>query len=128
MRRAVITGLGAVSGFGPGAERLYLALCAGRRAVRRIEALETGGLPSLGGIEPGVDRLAPGDRAVPMALCAAAEAVADCGGVEAGDALGVSVGTTLGGIGSFLDAVRTGGTAAAGGGGAWTWAAPATAI
>ena len=133
-RRAVITGLGAVSGFGRGAELLFTARREGRRAMRRIEALAAAGLPSLVALEPGGDPLAPGERAVAMALWAAAEAVADAGGVEAGEALGVSVGTTLGGIGGFLDTVRgqpdpgTVESPIAYGRGGWSWAAPASAI
>ena len=42
-RVAVITGLGAVCGFGGGAQALFAALCAGRRAVQRVEALEAAG-------------------------------------------------------------------------------------
>jgi 3-oxoacyl-[acyl-carrier-protein] synthase II len=64
-----------------------------------------------------------------MALWAAAEAVADAGGVVAGDALGVSVGTTLGAIGGFLDALRAEGLQPSRGAPPpWTWSAPAEAI
>lgn len=125
MRRAVITGLGAVSGFGAGAERLFRALLDGQRAVRRIEALAAAGLPPVVSAVPGTDVLAPGDRAVGYALAAATEAVREAGGVTSGEHLAVAVGTTLGGIGDWLGVVR-GDLGATGAG--WTWAGPAQAI
>lgn len=45
MRRSVvITGLGAVTGFGYGADALWDGLCAGRSAIRRIECFDPSGL------------------------------------------------------------------------------------
>ena len=123
-RRAVITGVGAVSGFGAGAEAMFAALCAGRRAVREVPALRAAGLPAWVALLDGADPLAPGDRCRAAALVAAAEAVGDAGGVEAGDGLGVAVGTTLGAAAGLLSAVRGEADADP----AWTWSAPAEAI
>lgn len=124
--RAVVTGVGAVSGFGRGAERLLSALLEGQRAVRPVPALEAAGLPSMVSLLPEQSPLLPGDRACGLALWAAAEAVADAGGVTAGASLGVAVGTTLGSIGHFLDVVR--GPTRAAAAPPWTWSAPAEAI
>lgn len=103
---AVVTGLGALSGFGPGAERLFRALEGGASAVRHHPDLEAAGLPAWVSVVPGEDPLAPGDRSCRYALAAAAEAVADAGGVTPGDALAVVVGTTLGGLGAWLPVAR----------------------
>ncbi len=120
----MITGIGAVSGFGAGAGVLWDGLVGGRRAMRSFAALAEAGLPSLLAVSPGEDPLAPGDRATPQALAAAAEAVADAGGVTAGAGLGVAVGTTLGGIGAWLDVLRERAPSAQG----WTWSGPAVAV
>jgi 3-oxoacyl-[acyl-carrier-protein] synthase II len=123
-RRVAVTGLGAVSGFGAGAERLWAALVEGRRAVAHRPALAEAGLPSTVALVPGGDPLAPGDRAVPLALAAAAEAVADAGGVDGGERLAVFLGTTLGAIADWLPMVCRGVAPT----GAWTWSAPAQAV
>lgn len=110
-RRVAITGLGAVSGFGVGAEALWRGLLAGSRATH-----------------PGTaEAVAPGERATAMALAAAKEAVADAGGVIAGPTLSVVVGTTLGDIGGWLEVVRGRRHPTAPSTG-WTWAGPARAI
>jgi 3-oxoacyl-[acyl-carrier-protein] synthase II len=105
--RAAITGLGAVSGFGRGADRLWTALVAGARAMRDR--------PELAGVAAGpvalVEELplsAP-SRAAQMAQWAAEEALADAGRPAApssGDRFGVALGTTLGGIQGWLPVVR----------------------
>jgi 3-oxoacyl-(acyl-carrier-protein) synthase len=102
--RAAITGLGAVSGFGRGADRLWRALVAGERAMRER--------PELAGVATGpvalVEELplsAP-SRAAQMAKWAAEEALADAGQPAAGERFGVAVGTTLGGIQGWLPVVR----------------------
>ena len=87
-RRAVITGLGAVSPFGEGIEAFRLGLLEGRSAVRRVSLFDPGDLPCQVAAEvPGFDPnrwLEPSDRLrvgriVPMALAAAREALAAAG-------------------------------------------------
>jgi 3-oxoacyl-[acyl-carrier-protein] synthase II len=102
--RAAITGIGAVSGFGRGADRLWSALVAGERAMRDR--------PELAGIAVGPVALVEAlplsspARAAQMAKWAAEEALADAGGPPAGERFGVAVGTTLGGIQGWLPVVR----------------------
>jgi 3-oxoacyl-(acyl-carrier-protein) synthase len=108
MRRAAVTGIGAVTGFGFGVEPLFAGLVEGRRAVRMHA-----GLPR---IDPEAEwgpislvPLVPFDlpsRAIELAVKAADEAVLDAGGVSAGPRLGVTFGSTLGGIGQWLSALR----------------------
>jgi 3-oxoacyl-[acyl-carrier-protein] synthase II len=85
-RRVVITGIGALSPNGVGRERFWQATREGRSGVRRIDRFEIDGFPTqiagqVAGFDP--DRhLAPRERkhvsrAVPMALAAAGEALAD---------------------------------------------------
>ena len=107
--RAAITGLGAVSGFGDGAELLWRALLEGKRAVRPSPALVTLGLEGVIAWRPGEDPLAPGDRATTHALVAAREAFEDARlPALDGDTLAVTFGTTLGAIGKWLDIQRSG--------------------
>lgn len=106
MIRAAITGLGAVTGFGRGAEPLWAALLAGRRALRLRPELAAAGLAA--GPVALVEALpldAPA-RAATLASWAVAEALADAGEAARGDRLGVACGTTLGGIGDWLPRVR----------------------
>jgi 3-oxoacyl-[acyl-carrier-protein] synthase II len=104
--RAVVTGLGAVTGFGRGVERLWTALCAGQRAMREQPQLTAAGL------RPGpvalVDELplTALSRAATLARWAAEEALADAGAIPRGPRLAVACGTTLGGIASWLPLVR----------------------
>jgi 3-oxoacyl-[acyl-carrier-protein] synthase II len=113
--RAAITGIGAVSGFGAGVERLWSGLVDGARALRQREGLTTAaghpldvGPLALVGEVP----LAAPSRAQQLALLAAREALADAsldGGARlasGGTRLGVACGTTLGGIGNWLPLVR----------------------
>lgn len=123
-RRAVVTGLGAVSGFGAGAEILWRGLVEGRSALRSSPSLAAALLTDVASFVPGEDPLAPGDRATPMALAAAVEAVADAGGVSAGPALSVAIGTTLGSIGAWLELLRGRGGRPS----RWSWSGPAQAI
>jgi 3-oxoacyl-[acyl-carrier-protein] synthase II len=121
--RVAVTGLGAVSGFGHGVDRLFAALLLGDRAMKRSA------FPR--GIDPGPLAIVddgPFDttgRATRLALDAAREAVADAGLAMAGARLGVAVGTTLGAIDVWLSAVRGDGTAPASELG---YAAPAHAV
>jgi 3-oxoacyl-[acyl-carrier-protein] synthase II len=100
--RVAITGIGAVSGFGRGAETWWNNLVEGKRAMRpRPE------LPPIGPISFFEDLpLDTPERAAEMALMAIAEATAEFPG--ASGRFGVVVGTTLGGIGGWLRAVRLG--------------------
>ena len=82
-RRAVITGLGSVSPYGPGAATLWKGLVSGRRAISPITLFSTEGLRnSVGGQVPGYPPpAAPGEptRALRFLLDANAEALADAG-------------------------------------------------
>lgn len=88
--RAAITGMGAITGFGAGAETLWTGLVAGGRAL--LVADPPPGAP---------------DRAKRMAVAAARAAFADAGHPASGERLGVTCGTTLGGIDGWLDALRS---------------------
>ncbi|HEX2571042.1 MAG TPA: beta-ketoacyl-[acyl-carrier-protein] synthase family protein [Polyangia bacterium] len=141
--RAVITGLGAISGFGAGAAPLWQGLVAGQRAlVPAHEPLERAAGGEIG--EPG-DPLVLGrvpvlprpeteplrgpaaeDRARTLALAAATEAALDAGGLARGADLAVTVGTTLGGIGPWLAALR--GEAPFDAARRFAWSGPAAAV
>jgi len=87
-RRAVITGLGAVTPFGEGIEAFRIGLLEGKSAVRRVSLFDPGDLPSqvaaeVPGFDPNLwldpaDRLRVG-RIVPLALAAAREALVASG-------------------------------------------------
>ena len=108
--RAVITGVGAVSGLGPDAAALWAGLCAGRSAVGPAAGLATGAgdvpvAAVVAGGEPGPR------RATWLARTAAFEALAMAGLETPLDPalapeVGVSVGTTLGGLLAFLPGLR----------------------
>ena len=123
MRRAAVTGIGAVSGFGRGADRLWAALVEGARAVEPR--------PELGAIAPGpialVEELplSASSRAATMAKWAAEEALADAGAPPGGVRFGVAVGTTLGGIQGWLPLVGAEAIAAPA---RWSYAGPAQAV
>jgi 3-oxoacyl-[acyl-carrier-protein] synthase II len=119
--RAAITGLGAVTGFGRGAELLWQALVEGRRAL--LERPELGLAVGPVALVPSVPLDAP-SRAAQLAVEAANEALADAGDLPRG-ALGVTVGTTLGGIGGWLRVVRAGADRAPQ---RWSYAGPAHAV
>ncbi len=104
--RAAITGIGAITGFGAGADRLWSALLEGRRAVAEQPELTAAGL-KVGPVAlvPSLPFDAP-SRAAQLALSAAREALADAGDPPRGARLGVTCGTTLGGIGGWLRAVN----------------------
>ncbi|HEY7956711.1 MAG TPA: beta-ketoacyl-[acyl-carrier-protein] synthase family protein [Polyangia bacterium] len=111
MRRAAITGIGAVSGFGAGVERLWSALLGGRRAMAERDELARAGIKAGPvALYPDLPLDAPA-RAIQLALIAAREALSDAGDPPRGARLGVTCGTTLGAIGGWLRAVRTGGSA-----------------
>lgn len=141
--RVAVTGLGAVSGAGAGVAALFALLCQGRSAVRPLPALAPLGLalgPMAVALPPdddGRSLLSGEDRATPMALHAAAEALADAGlwGEEGGEAgarpsrLGLTLGTTLGAKGPWLRAVA-GAPSLPGAGDPedWSCAGPARAV
>jgi 3-oxoacyl-(acyl-carrier-protein) synthase len=121
--RAAITGLGAVSGFGRGVDRLWRALVAGDRAMRPRVGLVDGAGHALDvgplSIVDDVPFEAP-SRAQQLALLAAREALEDAGlstgGAEfsdRGSRVAVACGTTLGGIGNWLPLVRATGESGA---------------
>ena len=119
MTRVVVTGVGAVSPLGIGAETTWQGLLAGRSGVRRIEAFDTSGLEvHIGGEVPGFDpkqfmeHKAAGrmDRFGQFAVAAAREAVEDAG-LQITDAnrdrIGVMVNTGGGGIPTIEKDVTT---------------------
>ena len=109
---AVITGYGAISGFGTGADCLWAALCAGRSAVAPTPAFAGPEYDAhLAAVVPDAD---PGPRrATSLALHAARAALAHAG-LEAplhpdvAPRVAVVVGTTLGGLLTFLPHLRGG--------------------
>jgi 3-oxoacyl-[acyl-carrier-protein] synthase II len=115
MIRAAVTGLGAVSGFGRGAAVLWGGLVEGRRAMKPHAQL---GARVATFDELPLDTV---ERAARMALLAAQEALADAGHPAGGPRLAVTLGTTLGGIGGWLPAVRQNAAPDP----RWTWAGPA---
>ncbi len=87
-RRAVITGLGAVSPNGIGREAFWSATCQGRSGVRKIQSFDASPFPvqiagEIAAFEPAryiSEKDAPHvSRVVPLAIAAAQEAVADAG-------------------------------------------------
>jgi 3-oxoacyl-[acyl-carrier-protein] synthase II len=104
--RAAITGLGAVSGFGRGADVLWSALVDGRRAMRDQPELAAAGL-NVGPVAlvEALPLSAPA-RAAQMALWAVEEALADAGEPARDARFGLTCGTTLGGIAAWLPLVR----------------------
>ena len=88
MRRVVVTGIGCLSPNGNGREGFARALREGRSGVGRISLFDPEGLPAtiageLKGFEPAAHVAAKDakhvSRAVPMAIAASAEALADAG-------------------------------------------------
>jgi 3-oxoacyl-[acyl-carrier-protein] synthase II len=127
--RIAVTGVGAVSGFGAGLDALWRGVVEGRRAVAAR--------PELAGVAPGPIALAPTvpfdapARAAQLAIAAAREAVDDAGVSARGARVGVTLGTTLGGIHGWLRTVREHVAAPDGDPAAprrWTWSGPARAI
>lgn len=87
-KRVVITGMGAVSPNGIGNEAFCRAILAGKSGVKRVTAFDAGDLPvQIAGEVTGFDELAWVDaherkhvsRAVPLALAASTEALAQAG-------------------------------------------------
>ncbi|HEY3358506.1 MAG TPA: beta-ketoacyl-[acyl-carrier-protein] synthase family protein [Polyangia bacterium] len=107
--RAVITGLGAVSGLGLGVAAFWDGLCAGRSAIGPGPGGAAGAAGHLAAAVPGGD---PGPRrATWLVQAAAAEALAMAGldppfGPRLAPAVAVAVGSTLGGLRTFLPRLR----------------------
>lgn len=111
MRRAVITGIGAVSAMGTGVPALWEGLAAGRSGIRRVTVCDTSRLndpvaAEVSCFDPTAyvtqDELLLLDRFVVFALAAAAEAWKDSGldlTDEERQRAGVVMGTALGGAG-----------------------------
>src|SRR5246127_3037369 len=87
-RRAVITGIGVVSPNGIGKDEFCRAILAGKSGVKRITRFDVSDLPvQIAGEITDFDELAWVDprerkhvsRAVPLAVAASAEAIADAG-------------------------------------------------
>lgn len=110
LKRVVITGLGAVSPFGMGADRLFQALLAGESAIRYVPELEEiqGLGPRVAGLVHGID---PKDiprkirrtmsRMSLYALLAAQEALAQAevdDSLRTGGRLGIVLGSTVGSV------------------------------
>ena len=131
--RAAITGLGAMSGFGAGVDLLWSSLVDGRRAMVEQAELTQAGL-KVGPVAlcPSVPFDAPA-RASQLALSAAREALADAGEPARDLRFGLTCGTTLGGISSWLRAVRDDDAHATHHGHEfpprrWSWAGPAQVV
>lgn len=110
LKRVVITGLGAVSPFGKGADQLFEALAAGKSGIEIVPELKRiGGLgPRVTGPVTGVDpREIPRKNRRSMsrmsiyALLAAQEALAQAGVdkiIRTGGRLGIAMGSTVGSV------------------------------
>ena len=105
--RAAITGLGAVTGFGRGADACGRRCSQGsRRAMREQPELVAAGLAAGPVALVEALPLAAPARAAQMATWAAAEALADAGTPPRGARFALACGTTLGGIAGWLPLVR----------------------
>ncbi|QJC51331.1 beta-ketoacyl-ACP synthase II [Paenibacillus albicereus] len=122
--RVVITGMGAVSPFGAGAETLWSAQAQGRSGIRRIresdwpeEWLEQADPQAIAGFVPDWDgevrfgrkEARKMDRFVQFALAAAEEALAQSGlgeGRLVADRTAVYVGSGIGGLGTLMEQAR----------------------
>ena len=110
LRRVVVTGLGAVSPFGEGAEILWESLCAGRSGIRPITQFDTTGYETtIAGEVPGFDperylerkEARKADRFVQFAVAASRMAIDDSGLVvtpELADEFGCVIGAGIGGM------------------------------
>jgi 3-oxoacyl-[acyl-carrier-protein] synthase II len=108
-RRVVVTGLGAVSPLGIGVERVWANLIEGRSGIGPIKKFDATSLPSrIAGEISGFDAhqhlpardVVRTDRFIQYALIAAREAVGDAALVveDCSERVGVSVGSTMGGV------------------------------
>src|SRR5581483_6125409 len=115
-RRVVVTGLGLVSAIGNSVEESWSALLAGRGGARAISRFDASDFPvriacEVVGLEvlDYVDRKTARrmDRCSHLVVAAARQAEADAhlDAAEIGDRAGVAIGSALGGVGSFEEAV-----------------------
>ena len=110
MKRVVITGMGAVSPFGQGVEKLFNGLIEGKSGIQKVEALEgiTGLTPTIAGLIPEYDA-----KSIPrkfrrtmspmsiFATLAAQEAITQSGVTEnmlANGRIGLSISSTVGSV------------------------------
>jgi len=118
MRRVVITGLGVVSPVGVGVDAFWTALIDGTSGIGPITRFDASAFPSrIAGEVRDFDPLAHltrrdvvrTDPLIHFALAAAYEAVADARVKIEGqnERVGVSIGSSMGGIGQFLAAQQT---------------------
>jgi 3-oxoacyl-[acyl-carrier-protein] synthase II len=110
LRRVVITGLGAVSPFGEGAEVMWSALCEGRSGIKTITCFDTTGYEThIAGEVVGFDpekyldkkEARKADRFAQFAVAASRMALADSGLVvtpELADDFGCVIGAGIGGM------------------------------
>lgn len=118
-RRVVITGMGAVSVLGTGLRQFWEGLLAGRSGIRRITQFDASALPcQIAGEVPDFDpeqfldrkearRMA---RSSQMALAAAKMAIEDAGlstPMNQPERVGVSFGTSIGGLEKFDEGIST---------------------
>jgi len=111
-RRVVVTGLGAITPLGVGVEKSWQALCQGKSGIDTITRFDASRFKTrIAGEVRGFDPLdfmdrklvRRNDRFIHFALAASRMAAEDAGHIvnsSSGERTGVSLGTTLGGIGS----------------------------
>ncbi|HVW89597.1 MAG TPA: beta-ketoacyl-ACP synthase II [Gaiellaceae bacterium] len=115
-RRVVVTGLGLVSALGCSVEESWSALLAGKAGAGPISRFDAAEFPvriacEVGGLEVGdyLDQKTARrmDRCSHLAVAAARQAEADSGldAAAVGDRAGVAIGSALGGVASFEQAV-----------------------
>ncbi len=111
--RVAVTGLGAVSAFGPGLEAFREGAWSGRSAIGRVTAFDVSRFVAKTAGEardvPADPAGETDDRTERLALAAAAEALATFAGVAFGGAdAGVAVGTTLAGSAAWVEGLAAG--------------------
>lgn len=115
MKRVAVTGLGVLSPIGNGVDELITRLLAGQSGIRRLTVPRCEGLRSPIGAPVQFDvaahfdgvRVRMLDRVSQLALVAAAQAICDAKidfGTESAERCGVSVGTSMGGVGTTDEA------------------------
>jgi len=110
LRRVVVTGVGAVSPLGEGAEQLWSGLCAGQSGIRAITRFDTAGFETtIAGEVPGFNpekwlerkEARKVDRFVQFAVAASRMAIEDAGLAvtpELADSFGCVIGAGIGGM------------------------------
>jgi 3-oxoacyl-[acyl-carrier-protein] synthase II len=102
MRRAVITGVGAVSAFGVGLDQLFDGLADGRSCIAPIRSFDAGAFETRVACEVGIEHVLR-DRKSTFGLLAAAEAwrMAGCGAAEREASLVLALGLEQGFLEDF---------------------------